>query len=312
MSHLVAIVGPTAVGKSKLAIRLAQIFDAEIVGADSRQVYRYLDIGTAKPSPEERALVPHHLIDVVDPDEDFSLALYQRMAYEAIENIQRRGKPAFLVGGSGLYVWSIIGGLRIPQVPPNPQFRRKLEERAAKEGGEVLHRELQEIDPASAQRIDPRNIRRLIRALEVSHLSDVPFTQLQRGEPPPFRALVVGLTTARQELYRRIDSRVDWMVEQGLVHEVEGLLSRGYGPDLPAMSGLGYKQIGLYLEGEMDLAQAVQRIKYETHRFARHQYAWFRPEDKRIHWFDIRNGVQEPICRLVGRFLSEGEVGSHR
>ncbi|MFQ5925713.1 MAG: tRNA (adenosine(37)-N6)-dimethylallyltransferase MiaA [Dehalococcoidia bacterium] len=305
MSYLVAIVGPTAVGKSKLAIHLAQAFDGEIVSADSRQVYRYMDIGTAKPSLKERALVPHHLIDVVDPDEDFSLALYQEMAYRALKDIQRRGRLAFLVGGSGLYVRAVTGGLRIPQVPPDAELRRSLEEKAAAEGYMALYEELKESDPDAAKNIDPRNIRRLIRAIEVCRLSGVPFSQLQ-GSEPTFRTLVIGLTTERSELYRRIDSRVDIMIEHGLVEEVEALLERGYSIDLPSMSGLGYKQVEQYLRGEVQLSEAVQQTKYETHRFARHQYAWFRLKDEGIHWFDIRNGIKEPIHSLVQGFVENG------
>ncbi len=301
MSHLIAIVGPTAVGKSRLAIHLAQVFDGEIVSADSRQVFRSMDIGTAKPSPEERALVPHHLIDVVNPDEDFTVALYQEMAYRAIADIQQRGRLALLVGGSGLYVWAVLGGFRIPQIPPQAELRRSLEEKAAREGYMALYEELEGIDPDAAQRIDPRNVRRVIRALEVFRTTGLPFSQFPRFSPI-FRTLVIGLTTERADLYRRIDSRVDDMMERGLVQEVEGLLKRGYSLDLPSMSGLGYKQIGQYLRGEIGLAEAVQRIKYETHRFARHQYAWFRPKDDRIHWFNIRNDIGEPIQSLFRHY----------
>lgn len=307
MSHLIAIVGPTAVGKSALAIHLAQVFGGEIVSADSRQVFRSMDIGTAKPSPEERALVPHHLIDVVDPDQDFTVALYQEMAIRAIEDIQRRGRLALLVGGSGLYVRALVEGFRIPHVPPDAELRRRLEEKAASEGYMALYEELKWIDPTAAQRIDPRNVRRVIRALEVFRTTGLPFSQLQVSSPlsQSLRILTLGLTTAREDLYRRIDSRVDRMMEQGLAQEVKGLLKRGYSLDLPAMSGLGYKQIGQYLKGEVDLSKAVQRIKYETHRFARHQYAWFRPNDETIHWFEARNGVEEPICSLIRGFISK-------
>ena len=306
MNRLIAIVGPTAVGKSALAIRLAQVFDAEIVSADSRQVYRYVDIGTAKPSAEERVLVPHHLIDVVDPDEDFSLALYQEMAYWAVEDINRRGKLALLVGGSGLYVQAVIRGFRIPSAAPDPELRRNLEERAAGEGYMALHKELEQVDADAARKIDPRNARRVIRALEVCYATGFPFSQLQRSEPL-FQTLVIGLTTAREDLYRRIDDRVDSMIERGLVQEVQALLERGYSLDLPSLSGLGYKQIGHYIQGEVGLDIVVQRIKYETHRFARHQYAWFRPRDEGIHWFDIRNGVEKPIHDLVQEFLGDRE-----
>ena len=306
MSRLIAIVGPTAVGKSALAVRLAQVFDAEIVSADSRQVYRYVDIGTAKPSPEERALVPHHLIDVVDPDEDFSLALYQEMAYRVVEDINRRGRLALLVGGSGLYVQAVIRGLRIPSAAPDPELRRSLEEKAAGEGYMALYKELEQVDADAARKIDPRNARRVIRALEVCYITGLPFSQLQRSEPR-FQTFVIGLTTAREDLYRRIDDRVDSMIERGLVQEVQALLERGYSLDLPSLSGLGYKQIGHHLQGEIELDTVVQRIKYETHRFARHQYAWFRPRDERIHWFDVRNGVEKPIQYLVQEFLGDRE-----
>jgi len=304
MSRLVAIVGPTAIGKSNLAMGLAQIIDGEIVSADSRQVYRYMDIGTAKPSLQERTLVPHHLIDVVDPDHDFNLALYQEMAYRAVADIQQRGKVALLVGGSGLYVRAIVGGFRIPQTPPDAELRRNLEEKASKEGAQALHRELEQVDPDAARKIDPRNIRRLIRALEVCRISGVPFSQLQRSSPS-FQTLLIGLTTERRDLHHRIDSRVDRMMEQGLVAEVEGLLARGYSLDLPSMSGLGYKQIGQYLQGKIALDEAVQQMKFETHRFARHQYAWFRPSDKSIRWFDVRNGVEEHIHSLVQGFTEK-------
>jgi len=287
MNCLIAIVGPTSVGKSALAIRLAQIFDGEIVSADSRQVYHYMDIGTAKPSREERALVPHYLIDVIDPDEDFSLAVYQEMAYQAVEDIHRRGKLALLVGGSGLYVQAVIGGFKIPQVTPNPELRQSLEEKAADEGYMALHKELEQVDPDAARKIDPRNVRRVIRALEVCHITGLPFSQLQMSEPL-FQTLVIGLTTDREDLYRRIDDRVDSMIEQGLVQEIQSLLERGYSFDLPSMSGLGYNQIEQYLQGKVELDTVVQHIKYEIHRFARHQYAWFRPRDESIHWFDIR------------------------
>jgi len=308
MSRLVVIVGPTAIGKSRLAIRLAQSIDGEIVSADSRQVYRYMDIGTAKPSPQERTLVPHHLIDVVDPDQDFSLALYQELAHRAIADIEKRGKVPILVGGSGLYVRAVIGGFAIPQIPPDYELRHSLEEKAAREGGQALYQELEQMDPEAAKRTDPRNIRRVIRAIEVCRASGMPFSQLQKSSPP-YRALVVGLTTDREELYRRIDNRVDSMMEQELVQEVEGLLQRGYSLDLPSMSGLGYKQVGKYLQGQLTLDEAVQQIKFETHRFARHQYAWFRLKDKSINWFDVRNGAEEYIHSLVLGFVDK--VGNY-
>jgi tRNA dimethylallyltransferase len=303
MKPLIAIVGPTALAKSKLALNLAQGFDGEIVSADSRQVYRYMDIGTAKPSLEEQSLVRHHLIDVVDPDDDFSLALFHQLANQALKAISRGGKIPFLVGGSGLYIWSLLEGWSLPQVPPHPDLRRNLQARAQAEGSDVLYEELQGLDPVAAERIDPKNMRRVIRALEVYQATGKPFSQLQQKQPPPFQILIIGLTAERDELYRRIDSRVDDMIRRGLVDEVKGLLQRGYSLSLPSMSGLGYKQIGMFLQGELDLRSAIQNIKYETHRFARHQYAWFRLSDERIHWFDIKQKYEGLVEELISGFM---------
>jgi len=302
MNYLVALVGPTGIGKSQLAIRLAQAFNGEIVSADSRQVYRYMDIGTAKPSPEELSLIPHHLINIVNPDEDFSLAQYQQLAYRTIEDIKQRNKLALVVGGSGQYVWSILEGWGIPQVPPNWEFRHSLEEEAAKVGKGKLYQELMKIDPIAAQRIDRQNVRRVIRALEVHRGTKTPISQLQYKKAPLFNTLIVGLTTDRGELYRRIDLRVDQMIKQGLVAEVERLVNMGYDLNLPAMSSIGYKQIGVFLKGEITLATAIQQIKYETHRIARHQYSWFQLKDSRIKWFDIKDSVDPAIIKLVANF----------
>ena len=308
MKPLIAIVGPTALAKSKLALNLAQGFDGEIVSADSRQVYRYMDIGTAKPSLEERSLVRHHVIDVVDPDDDFSLALFHQLANQALKAISRGGKIPFLVGGSGLYIWSLLEGWSLPQVPPHPEFRRNLQARAQAEGSDVLYEELQGLDPVAAERIDPKNMRRVIRALEVYQATGKPFSQLHQKQPPPFQILIIGLTAERDELYRRIDSRVDDMIRRGLVDEVQGLLQRGYSLSLPSMSGLGYKQIGMFLQGELDLRSAIQNIKYETHRFARHQYAWFRLSDQRIHWFDIKQKYEELVEELISGFMARSNL----
>jgi len=304
MNHLVAIIGPTAAGKSQLALRLAQAFDGEIVSADSRQVYRYMDIGTAKPTHQELSLVAHHLLDIINPDEDFSLAQYQQLAYRAIDDIQKRNKLALLAGGSGLYVWAVLEGWEIPEVPPDIELRRSLEEKAAKGETEELYRELTKIDPVAAQSIDRRNVRRLIRALEVSESAGVPFSRLQRKKAPPFNTLIIGLTAERTELYRRTDLRVDRIIEQGLVEEVRKLADMGYDLSLPAMSGIGYKQIGMFLNGEMTLEEAVWQTKTETHRLVRRQYNWFRLKDERIHWFDIQEEVEPEILKLVARFIS--------
>ena len=304
MNHLLAIVGPTGVGKSQQALRLAQTFDGEIVSADSRQVYCHMDIGTAKPTRQELSLVPHHLIDIVNPDEGFSLAQYQRLAYRAIDDIHQRNKLALLAGGSGLYVWSVLEGWEIPQVPPDPEFRHSLEKKAAEVGREGLYQELMKVDPIAAQRIDWRNVRRVIRAFEVHKGTKTPISQLQHKEAPPYNTLIIGLTADRAELYRRIDLRVDEMIKQGLIEEVKKLVNMGYDFNLPAMSGIGYKQIGMFLKGELTLAAAIQQIKFETHRFVRHQYTWFQLKDDRILWFDIQEKVEPEITSLLAKFIS--------
>ncbi|MBI4284971.1 MAG: tRNA (adenosine(37)-N6)-dimethylallyltransferase MiaA [Chloroflexi bacterium] len=305
MSRVVTIVGPTGTGKSRLALHLAKTFNGEIVNTDSRQVYRHMDIGTAKPTSEEIAAVPHHLFDIASPNEDFSLAQYQAMAYQAIEDIERRGKLPLMVGGSGLYVWAVVEGWEIPRVAPDPELRRRLEAKAAVAGKEALHRELVQIDPQAAERIDPRNLRRVIRAIEVAAGASAPLSRLKGKRPPPFQTLIIGLTAERQELYRRVDARVDEMVRQGLVGEVAKLLQMGYNLNLPALSGIGYRQIARYLNGGMTQAEAVQQIKTETHRFIRHQYMWFRLKDNRIRWFDIQDsGMEAAIDSLVAGFLS--------
>lgn len=273
------------------------------MSADSRQIYRHMDIGTAKPGPAELSLVPHHLVNIVNPDDDFSLAQYQALAYQAISDIQRRDKLPFLVGGSGLYVWAVLEGWKIPQALPDPEFRYNLERMAANGGADELYQELVRVDPDAAQKIDPRNVRRVIRALEVHKKTNAPFSQLRRKGPPPFNTLVIALTADRAGLYRRTDQRVDKMIEQGLITEVEKLVQMGYDFNLPAMSGIGYKQIGRFLKGELSLAIAVQQIKAETHRFVRHQYAWFRLKDERIRWFDIQKQVDSEIEATIAEFI---------
>jgi tRNA dimethylallyltransferase len=304
MNMLIAIVGPTAAGKSRLAIELARAFDGEIVSADSRQVYRYLNIGTAKSSSEELALVRHHLIDVVEPDVCFSLAQYQEMASKALDDIQQRGKLPLLVGGSGLYIWAVLEGWNIPRIPPDMKLRRRLEKMAARDGAEGLYRELVRVDPEAAARIDKRNTRRLIRAIEVTMGAGKAFSKLIGKQPPPYRSLIVGLTAPRAELYRRIDLRVDKMIENGLVDEVRSLIDKGYRLELPAMSGIGYRQISRHINGELDLEAAVQQIKFENHRFVRRQQNWFKPKDSRIHWFDFTDGtMKEQATVLVAEFI---------
>jgi tRNA dimethylallyltransferase len=282
MSNLVVIVGPTAVGKTALAIELARRFDGEIVSADSRQIYRGMDIGTAKPTRQEQVLAPHHLIDIVAPDEPYTLANYQAQAYAAIDAILARGRQPFLVGGTGLYVRAVVEGLCIPRVPPNKELRAQL----ALEDGAALYERLRALDPDAAARIDPHNVRRTIRALEVCLTTGKKFSDLGQTLPPPYLITQIGLTLPRPQLYARIDARVERMMADGLVAEVEALVAQGYGWELPSMSGLGYREIGEYLRGEVSLGEAVANIKRNTRDFVRRQYAWFRLKDEHIHWFE--------------------------
>jgi tRNA dimethylallyltransferase len=288
---LVVIVGPTGVGKTALAIRLAAALVAEdvhveVVSADSRQIYRGMDIGTAKPSPAEQARVPHHLIDFLDPDERFSLAEYQERAYAAIDAILARGHLPILVGGTGQYVRAVVEGWRIPRVPPDEALRAHLYAQAEDEGREALYERLLALDPGAEELVDPRNVRRVVRALEVCLKTGRPLSE-QRGKvPPPYEVLQIGLTMEREALYARVDARVDAMIEAGLVEETCMLHAQGYGWELPAMSSLGYRQLHAYLIGETSLQEAAAEIKIETHRFIRHQYNWFGPNDPGIHWLD--------------------------
>ncbi len=298
---LVGLVGPTAVGKTALAVRLAEAVGGEIVSADSRQVYRGMDIGTAKATLGEQSRVPHHLIDVVDPDETLGLAQFQAMAYTAIADITARGRVPFLVGGTGQYVMAVVEGWQVPRVAPDEELRTALYHQAKQEGAGALHARLQELDPAAADRIDPRNVRRVVRALEVYLTTGQPISEQQVKRPPPYRILLIGLTLSRTQLYRRIDERVEQMIEAGLEDEVRRLVSAGYGFDLPAMSGVGYGQFAPYLAGEASLADVVAGIKRATRRFVRHQSNWFRRDDPRIHWVHAEH---DPYPRTLARLHS--------
>ncbi|OGO16785.1 MAG: tRNA (adenosine(37)-N6)-dimethylallyltransferase MiaA [Chloroflexi bacterium RBG_16_50_11] len=305
MKRLIAIVGPTGIGKSRLALRLAAVFPGEIVSADSRQVYRYMDIGTAKPTPTELASIPHHLIDIVNPDDDFSLATYLEMARKAIDDIHARGKLPLLVGGTGLYIRAVLEGWQVPGVSPDRKFRYNIEKKVNESNINDIYQELVITDPDAAAKIDRRNVRRVIRALEVHAGTGQAFSRLGQKTPPSFTPFIIGLTAERSELYRIVDRRVDAMIERGLIQEVANLLKMGYDSNLPSMSGIGYRQIIQYLKGELTLEAARQKIKTETHRFIRHQYAWFRLTDERIHWFDIALQPDLEIERTLNDCLNE-------
>jgi tRNA dimethylallyltransferase len=282
---LVVILGPTAVGKTEIAIQLAQRLEGEIVSADSRLFYRYMDIGTAKPTPVERSLVPHHLIDVADPDETWSLALFQQQAHQSIQGILARRRLPLLVGGTGQYIRAVTLGWQPPAVAPDPQLRLALESWAAEVGADGLHQRLAVLDPLAAQAIDPRNLRRTVRALEVIYTSGQRFSEQRASAPALYRLLQIGLIRPRAELYQRIDLRIQAMIEAGLVEEVRTLLAMGYSPDLPTLSAIGYGEIIAYLQGRLSLEEAMAQIRRATRVFVRRQANWFKPDDPAIHWF---------------------------
>ena len=305
---LIVVVGPTAVGKTAAAIRLCGDFQAEIISADSRQIYRGLDIGTAKPTLEEQAVAVHHLIDVVEPDEVLGLAEYQTLAYAATDDVLQRDSVPLLVGGTGQWVKGVVEGWDVPHVPPDYTLRSELEAEAGRFGPRALHGRLANVDPDAAARIDSRNVRRVIRALEVYLKTGIPISEQQRAKPPPYRILQVGLTMPREMLYARVDARVADMLDNGLLGEIRGLVAQGYGLGLPSMSGLGYRQLGQHLAGEISLDEAVRLIKKDTRRFVRQQYKWFRLDDSAIHWFDASDEFYDGLHDLVVEFLASGHI----
>lgn len=300
---LVIILGPTGVGKTSLAIELAQRLNGEIVGADSRQVYRYMDIGTAKPTAAQRAKIPHHLIDFVEPDRQLSLAEYQDHACQTIHALHARGKLPFLVGGSGQYITAIEAGWSIPRVPPDFDLRAELEIYAASHSAQALHDRLRRVDAVSADRIHPNNLRRVIRALEVHILTGQAISELQAKQPPPWRILTIGLRLDRAILYPRVDQRVDDMIAAGLVHEAQTLLDMGYRRDLPAMSGLGYLEMAEHLLDGAPLDEAIQKTKFSTHEFIRRQDVWFRGHDHGILWHNAEAKPLEAIEKTLRDWL---------
>ena len=302
MRRLVAVVGPTAVGKSALAISLADVFSGEIVSGDSRQVYRRLDIGTAKPTAEERHRVPHHLIDIADPEESFNLRHFLRLAHAAFEDIWHRGLLPIITGGTGQYIWAVLEGWQLPSLPSQDSLRSALERQASSEEHNLFE-ELRQIDPESAQRIDPRNVRRMVRAIEVHRTTGRPLSHWRRKEQPSFDPLIIGLEIPRADLYARIDRRVDEMMRRGLLDEVKNLLASGCNPDLPALSGIGYQEMCLHLAGEYSLNTAIERIKTHSHRLARQQATWFKRSDSRIHWLNVDGTTTEQASELVKDFV---------
>jgi tRNA dimethylallyltransferase len=301
---IVIILGPTASGKTDLAVRLAECFGGEIVNADSMQVYRGMGIGTAKPSPEMRRRVPHHLIGIVEPDIDFSASDFRREATRAIADIAGRGKRVFIVGGTGLYIRALLQGL-VDSPSGAGVIRGGLEEQARQEGNDALLRELARVDPVTAARLHPNDLVRIIRALEVYRLTGVPISRQRSAHGfsgDYYLPLKIGLAVERRELYERIDRRVEGMMAEGLVEEVRTLLDRGFSPRLKALRSIGYRQICAYLSDEYPLDEAVRLIKRDTRRYGKRQMTWFN-NDKEIKWVEYSDNFAT-ICNHVIEFFA--------
>ncbi len=299
---IVVIAGPTASGKSALAVELAGHFGAEIISADSMQVYRYMDIGTAKPSPETRSVVRHHLIDILYPDEEFSAALFREEAQGVITDVNQGRARAIVAGGTGLYIKALTSGL-IRGGEVDHDIRGRLRSEAQRGGRQRLYQRLREVDPTTADRLHPHDTYRIIRALEVYERTGRPISALRRRhrfQEEPYRALKIGLLVERGEIYRRIDRRVDEMMRKGFKEEVQGLLEMGYPPSLKAMRALGYKQMVEHLLGDYNLSEAIRRIKRDTRRYAKRQITWF-AVDPQIRWAEYPR-ERDAIVRMVEGF----------
>ena len=300
---LVLIVGATAVGKTEIAIKLAERLNGEIVSADSRLFYHGMDIGTAKPTREEQARVPHHLIDIADPNEILSLAVFQRKARDAIADIQARNKLPFLVGGTGQYIRAVTEGWSPPEVEPDEKLRNELEKMKEERGIHWLHDKLRVLDPAAAQKIDARNYRRTIRALEVIMTTGRKFSEQRRQSESAYYLITIGLRRLRGELYERVDRRIDQMFADGLLDEVRSLLAEGYSPTLPTMSAIGYRECVRVVKGEISAEQAKAEIRRATRVFVRRQANWFKESDQNIQWFRVEEGIVEKIEDYVRQSL---------
>ncbi len=304
---LIVIVGPTAAGKTAVSIDLAQRFDGEIVSADSCLLYRGMDIGTAKPTKDERLCVPHHLIDVAAPDESWSLGIYQREAYHAIDAIHRRAKLPFLVGGTGQYIRSIIEGWQIPSQEPDLDLRNALISWSEDIGAEGLHERLSRLDPEAANRIEPRNLRRTVRAFEVIIKKGKRFSELRSKQICRYRVKIMGVQRSREDLFGRVDQRIEQMLDGGLVDEVRGLLNSGYSPKLSSMSAIGYREIIQYLQGDITYEEAVVLMKRNTRILIRRQANWFKPDAPHITWFLANDQIVDEMEALIRRWLGENK-----
>ncbi|MGG1876058.1 tRNA (adenosine(37)-N6)-dimethylallyltransferase MiaA [Paenibacillus cisolokensis] len=309
---LLVLIGPTAVGKTRMSIEIAKAFGCEIISGDSMQVYRGMDIGTAKIKPDEMEGIPHHLIDIHDPEHAYSAAEFQEQATRIIQEVGDRGRLPFIVGGTGLYIESVCYGFRFSEGGADEAFRQEQLRYADEHGAEALHQRLHQIDPEMAGKLHPNDLRRVVRALEVYHLTGVPLSaQLaSQKKESPYQLCLIGLTMDRQMLYKRIEERIDQMLGEGLVDEVASLLGRGFGPSLVSMQGLGYKEIVSYLQGQCSYEDAVELLKRDTRRFAKRQLSWFR-HMKDIEWVDVSNPANFSANYEKIRAIIAGKFGSN-
>ncbi|HHU63535.1 MAG TPA: tRNA (adenosine(37)-N6)-dimethylallyltransferase MiaA [Clostridiales bacterium] len=305
---LIVIVGPTAVGKTRLSIKLAHRIDGEIISADSMQVYKYMNIGSAKPTEKEQDGIKHYLIDEIHPTQAFSVALFNKLANKYIDVIVDKGKLPIVVGGTGLYINSLTHTMNFTPIISNGNFRKCMKEKASREGTISLHNKLKKVDPTAADKIHHNDLKRIIRALEVYHFTGKPisyYQQLSKKQEIPYNLVQIGLTMDRKQLYQRIDKRVDIMMEQGLLEEVKYLKSLGCNRETQSMQGLGYKELLDYLDDKCTLDQAVDIIKRNTRRYAKRQLTWFK-KDKRIFWIDITNIINdEAVVNLMMQHINK-------
>lgn len=301
---LIVILGPTAAGKTELAIRLAKKFSAEILSADSRQFYRGMDIGTAKPNSQQLQEIPHHFVDIANPDEIIGLSEFQEMVTRVIEDLHERNKLPFLVGGTGQYIRAVIEGWEIPPQPPNQRLREALSAWGNHIGAEALHEGLRALDPAAADFIQPQNARRTVRALEVIFSTGRKFSEQRVRNSPPYHQLLIGIKRDRQELYERIDRRIEEMVSVGLLEETKKLIDSGYSAELPSFSAIGYREMASVLRGNLSLEEAIVLMKRRTRAYVRRQANWFKESDPRIHWLEEGDKRFENADLLIQSFLS--------
>lgn len=304
---VVVIVGPTAVGKTKISIEVAKRINGEIISADSMQIYKYMNIGTAKPTAVEMQGIPHHLMDIIEPCEEYSVARYKEMALECIEKIITNDKIPIIVGGTGLYVNSIIENIEFTETVTDWTYREELQKRAERDGIDILYQELRKVDEEASKKINSNDLRRIIRALEVFKFTGKPISyhqKISKLKEPLYDFIIFGLTTERQTLYDRINNRVDKMFEEGLVDEVKSMINMGINMNCTAMQGLGYKETVEYLNGFKSFEEIVEIIKRDTRRYAKRQLTWFR-RNNNIKWIEIEQNIEEAVKKLL---LSLDEV----